>query len=214
MTALIVFVAVLALIIFILLQFAGIRVIYDGDTQLFLEYSFLKIDLFRLIGKKKKKKKSKKTSISKKIKASDAAKEKKNGEVKRALPDTKDIFTMAKTVKGLLREFAKKLHFKSAKFHITAGSEDAAKTAITCGTYKMFASALFEVIDNVAVLERGSEKNVIIEPDFTSDDTVFDVDITFRARLSHVLKVTLKFFARFIKAKIQEETKKTERKKK
>lgn len=212
MTALIIIVAVLALIVFLLLQFAGIRVIYDGDTRLFLEYSFLKIDLFRLIGKKKKKK-SMKSSSPKKAGSPDADKDEEKGEIKKSLPDTKDIFTMAKTVKGLSKEFAEKLHFKSAKFHVTVGGEDAAKVAVTCGTYKMLASAIFEVIDNVAVLDRGPDKNVIIEPDFTSDATVFDVDITFRARLSHVLKVILKFFVGFIKAKIKEETKKTERKK-
>lgn len=212
MTALIIIAAVLALIVFLLLQFAGIRVIYDGDTRLFLEYSFLKIDLFRLIGKKKNKK-SKKATGPKKAETANAGKEEKTGEIKKSLPDTKDIFTMAKTVKRLLKEFARKLHFKSAKFHVTVGGEDAARVAITCGTYKMLASALFEVIDNVAVLDRGSAKNVTIEPDFTSDDTVFDVDITFRARLSHVLKVAFKFFVGFIKAKIKEETKKNERKK-
>ncbi len=210
MTALIIIAAVLALTAFLLLQFAGIRVTYDGDTRLFLEYSFLKIDLFRLIGNKKK---SKKSSSPRKAKTAETGKGEKKREKKKPLPDTKDIFTMAKTVKALLKEFAKKLHFKSAKFHITVGGEDAAKVAVTCGTYKMFASAIFEVIDNVAVLDPESDKNVIIEPDFTSDYTAFDVDITFRARLSHVLKVIFKFFARFIKAKIKEETKKTERKK-
>ncbi len=208
MTALIIIGAILALIVFLLTRFAGIILRYDDEMSVTVTYGLIR---YRL-GKKKKAKKPKKPKEKKPKKkkkkkeeepaavddeAAKAAEKQKKREKREAL------FELIREVKRILPKFVGKIHFRSAKLHVRVATGDAASTALACGGAKASASILFELIDHFAVLERGSAKNVAIEPDFTSDEMKYDVDVRFRLRVIWAIHYGLKVLLSFIKTKIK-----------
>ena len=117
--------------------------------------------------------------------------------------------TVVKKVKQILPRFFGKVHFRSARLYCRIATGDAATTAIATGGAKAAASVLFETIDNLAVLERGSAKNVAIEPDFVGARPSFDIDVRFRVRVIYAVFYGLKVIKEFIAAKIKSDNKKT-----
>ena len=207
MTALIIIAAVLLLIVFLLTRYAGIIIRAKDEVRLTVTYGIIRYTL----GKKKKPKKPKKKKEKKKKKKKDKEKPLTEEEAAAAKEKAKKkrkeniglIFDLIDTVKEILPKFVGKIHFRSARLHVNIGTGDAASTAIACGGAKAATSILFELIDNFAVLERGSTRDVAIEPDFVSGKTTYDVDIRFRLRVIHALHYGLKVFWTFIKNKIK-----------
>ncbi len=202
MTALIIIGAILLLIVFLLTRFAGIIIRYDEDMSVTATYGFLRFDLSKKKAakapKKKKAKKKKKKAEEETPQEVDKEAAKKKKKENRAA-----IFDLVREVKKILPKFVNKIHFRSAKLHVKVATGDAASTALACGGAKAGASILFELIDNFAVLERGSSRNVAIEPDFTSDEMKYDVDVRFRLRVIWAIHYGLKVLVKFIKSKIK-----------
>ena len=204
MTALIIIGAIILLFVFLLTRFAGIILRYDEDMSVTVTYGFLK---FRL-GEKKKAKKPKEKKKKKKKKEDEAPEEideeaAKEAEKKTQKENRAAIFDLIREVKKILPKFIGKIHFRSAKLHVRVATGDAASTALACGGAKAGAAILFELIDEFAVLERGSSKNVAIEPDFTSEEMKYDVDVRFRLRVIWAVHYGLKVLIKFIKSKIK-----------
>lgn len=203
MTALIIIGSILLLVAFLLTRFAGIILRYDEDMSVTVTYGFIK---YRL-GKEKKPKKQKKKKKKKKKKEEEPAdadeEAARAAEKKKKKEDRAAIFELIREVKKILPKFVEKIHFRSAKLNVKVATGDAASTALACGGAKAGASILFELIDNFAVLERGSSRNVAIEPDFTSDEMKYDIDVRFRLRVIWALHYGLKVLAGFIKSKIK-----------
>lgn len=211
MTALIIILSIVLFFAFLLTRYAGVILRYSDDFSLTVTYGLLRF----LPGKKKKPKvkKAKKEKKKKKHKEEHEPEAPSDPEeAKRKKREQREaIFKMAGKVKEILPKFFGKMHFKSAKLCVTIATGDAAATALACGSAKAAASMIFETIDNFAVLERGSEKNVRIEPDFVSDETKCDIDIRFRIRVIYAVFYGLKAIKEFIEIKIKQD-KKTVRK--
>ena len=204
MTAIIIIGAIILLFAFLLTRFAGIILRYDEDMSVTVTYGFLKFPL----GKKKKPKKPKKKKKKKKKKTEEAEGEVdeeavKEAEKKKKKENRAAIFDLVREVKKILPKFIGKIHFKSAKLHVKVATGDAASTALACGGAKAGAAMLFELIDKFAVLERGSSRNVAIEPDFTSEEMKYDIDVRFRLRVIWAVHYGLKVLFKFIKSKIK-----------
>jgi len=210
MTALIIIGAVIALIVFLLTRFAGIILRYEDEMSVTVTYGLIR---YR-IGKKKKAKKPKKPKEKKEKKKKKKKKDEappqeideeaaKAAEKRKKREKREAIFELIREVKRILPKFVGKIHFRSAKLHVKVATGDAASTALACGGAKAGASVLFELIDRFAVLERGSSKNVAIEPDFTSDEMKYDVDVRFRLRVIWAIHYGLKVLLGFIKSKIK-----------
>ncbi len=118
---------------------------------------------------------------------------------------------MIRVVKEILPKFFGKVHFRSAKLEADIATGDAASTALACGAAKFAGSILFETIDELAVLEKYSEKNVRIEPDFTGEESRFDIDLRFRVRVIYAVKYALSVLRNFIKMKIKNNKNKSAR---
>lgn|GEM_PF-2296399 len=211
MTALIIIAAVILLFVFLLTRYAGVILRYSDDFVLTVTYGIIRVTPG---GKKKKPKKAKKEKKKKAEETSTAGEETEEDRLlkKKKKRETREaIFEMIRAVKEILPKFFGKMHFKSAKLHAKIAAGDAAATALTCGGAKAAASLLFETIDNLAVLDRGSEKNVAIEPDYTSDKSQYDIDLRFKIRVIWVVKYGLKVLKEFIKFKIKQDKNKIER---
>ena len=204
MTALIIIGAILLLIVFLLTRFAGIILRYDDDMSVTVQYGLIK---FKLGGGKKKPKKKKEKKKKKKKKKeeepAEASEADKDAEKKKKKENRAAIFDLIREVKKILPKFIGKIHFRSAKLNVKVATGDAASTALACGGAKAGASILFELIDKFAVLERGSSRNVAIEPDFTSDEMKYDIDVRFRLRVIWAVHYGLKVLLKFIKSKIK-----------
>lgn len=198
MTALIIIGAILLLFAFLLTRYAGVIIRYSDDISYTITYGLIKITPGKKKPKVKKEKKKKKKKEEEPSSPPEAEKKKKR--------EKRDaVFSVIKEVKRILPKFFGKMHFKSAKLHGKIATGDAATTALACGGAKAAASILFETIDNLAVLERGSAKNVLIEPDYTATESTFDIDVRFRIRVIYAVWYGLKVLVSFIKSKIKKE---------
>ena len=205
MTFLIILGAIVLLFAFLLTRYAGVILKYSDDLSYTVTYGPLRFhpDKWKAGKKHKKKKEKKKKKKEEEPPEEIDEEERKNAEKQAKREKREAIFEIIKAVKRILPKFFGKMHFRSAKLHVNVGAKDAASTALACGGAKAAASLLFEFIDNFAVLERGSEKNVRIEPDFVSGETTCDIDVRFRIRVIHALRYGLKVLFTFIKTKIK-----------
>lgn len=122
---------------------------------------------------------------------------------------TKELYNAVFDLLGILKEFLFKysdtLHLYSSRFYVKIATGDAASTALECAAIKGAVSVLFDFIDQYAVIDKGSEKNVIIIPDFTSDVSECDIELIFRTRLGNLIKTLFTLFYRYIKKTVERE---------
>ncbi|MBQ7669334.1 MAG: DUF2953 domain-containing protein [Clostridia bacterium] len=195
---------VIAFIAFLLTRYAGIIIKYRDDFTVSVTYGILKFNP----GKKKRIKKPKKKKEAPEAEIKEEEKPKEKTKI------TKDaIFEVLEELKDLLPKFIGKIHFRSAKLEVKTATGDAASTALQCAGAKAGVSLIFETIDRFAVLEKGSEKNVSIEPDFLSDKPSYDIDLRFRIRVIYAVHYGIKTLVRFMKIKIKKEKSNKETKK-
>ena len=207
MTALIIVLSIVLVAAFLLTRYAGIIIAYRDDLSVTVTYGLIRYRLGKkkrpkLKKEKKKKKKKKKEEPEAPPAPSDPEAEKAARRERRSA-----ITAVLKKVKEILPRFFGKVHFKSARLYCRIATGDAASTAIATGGAKAAASVLFETIDNFAVLERGSVKNVAIEPDFLGAEPSFDILLRFRVRVIYALFYGLKVLKEFIKTKIKSDNK-------
>ena len=199
MTALYIIGAIVLLIVLFLIQFAGIIIKYNDEATVTVTLGPIRYT------PGKHKKKPKKAKKKKKESAEEATCETGKEEKKKEKMPRDAIFELIRAVKEVLPKFLGKIHFKFAKLHVKVATDDPASTALACGGAKIAASLLFETVDNLAVLDRGSTKDVAIEPDFVSGKTEIDALMRFRVRVLYILKYGLKMLIQFIKIKIKNE---------
>lgn len=202
MTALIIIACVVLVTAFLLTRYAGVIVRYSDDLSLVITYGILR---FKPEKKPKKPKAAKKKKHKKEVET--AVPPDPDAEKARKREKREALFTLARKIRDILPKFFGKVHFKSAKLYAKIATGDAASTALACGGAKAAASLIFETVDNFAVLDRGSTKNVAIEPDFLSDETTLDVDLRFRIRVIYALRYGFKILIEFIKTKIKQDAK-------
>ena len=205
MTFLIVLGAIILFFALILTRYAGVILKYSEDFSYTVTFGPLRLHPDKWKKKPKAKKEKKKKKKEEAPPAEIDKEEQRRIEKQKAREKREALFEVIGAVKRILPKFFGKMHFRSAKLDISVATGDAASTALACGGAKAGAAILFEFIDNFAFLERGSEKNVRIEPDFTSDETKCDIDVRFRIRIIHALRYAVKVLFTFIKAKIKKD---------
>ncbi len=199
MTALYIIGAIVLLIILFLIQFAGIIIKYREEATITVILGPIRYTPAKHKKKPKKAKKKKKEIKEDKEETEEA------GEKKKEKMPREAIFELISAVKEILPKFFGKVHFKFARLRVKVATGDPASTALACGGAKIGASLLFETVDNLAVLDRGSTKDVAIEPDFVSGETQIDALLRFRVRVFYILKYGIKLLIKFIKIKIKNE---------
>ncbi len=208
MTAFIVILSILLVLAFLLTRYAGIMITYREDVGVTVTYWFVRYTLGKS-GRPKVKKEKKPKKKKKKTEEAPSGPSPRDREAeKRERREKRDaIMAVVREVKKILPGFFGKIHFRSAKLYCRIATGDAASTALATAGAKASASILFETIDNFAVLDGGSERNVAIEPDFLSDKSAFDIDVRLRVRVIFALFYGLKVLFAFIKQKIKSENK-------
>lgn len=121
------------------------------------------------------------------------------------------VFDLLDILKDFLSKYSHTLHFYSSKFYVRIGTGDAASTALECAAVKAAASILFDFVDNFAIIDKNSEKNVNIIPDFTSDTSECDIELIFRTRLGSLLRTLFTLFYRYIKKTVEKEVSRIEK---
>lgn len=134
-----------------------------------------------------KKKEEKKRRAAQKKAA--AAKKKPAGAPKKAATDAKSppkrhqllpmLRYLTRAAGILLRKFNSALQIEVRRFVITAGTEDAARTAILYGLLCQAGSALFAVLEHFCNLRYSRDAAVGIDCDFLSGRTSADLHLTF-----------------------------------
>lgn len=121
------------------------------------------------------------------------------------------VFDLIDILKDFLSKYSHTLHFYSSKFYVRIGTGDAASTALECAAVKAAAAILFDFVDSFAIIDKNSEKNVNIIPDFTSDISECDIEIILRTRLGSLLRTLFTLFYRYIKKTVENEVSRIEK---
>ncbi len=218
----------IAFLIILLLLFirVGVRIRSLGDTSLAMDFGLFsiplfpkkekdirlsdyKIDKFRKNREKsaEKERKKRKKRLSKKSKTAaekttekvEAARRKNRGlraKKKDALETAHLICDLTKT---FLSRFGKHLRIKVRRVAISVGSADAATTAViyggVCGAVQCFT----ELLDSCTDVKFANNAEIKVTPDFTSEKSDAQIDITFSFRLWQVFDILIRTGIAYLK---------------
>ncbi len=145
---------------------------------------------------RKREKKAKKAA--KKAAKKEEAKNKK-GKL-RSPTEILDILNLAiSLVKQLRHRFLKHLKIKFTRVKITIAAEDAAVTAVTYGAVTQSINILFPLLEDIKNFKLPSGDNLEILTDFTSDESLIDLKLSFSIRVFRVLGFAFGSFIELIK---------------
>lgn len=140
----------------------------------------------------------------KKVKKETARSEKKSTQ-KKEKRSFSDIMTLIGAILDLLKtvtsRFSRNLGLSIKQLDISIGSDDAATTALLCGTANSAALALVEFLRNNTRFDDKSIDHISIQPDFLSESCQAAVDIRFQLNLLAVFDMLTHTLIKFIKHK-------------
>ena len=198
--------AILGLVLLILL--IRVRIIFSYGEKLSLKVGALFINydvLKKRTGKKKKAKKNK--TDKRKTKASSvsgAEPPQKKNMLKEFTEDMDigDFLDLISTFFSSLGKMVDKhLYVRLNKFRILVGGEDPARSAIQFGAICQSCTYLFEILKNSTKLYPLEKSDVSVYHDFTVKKSEYELDITVKLRIIHVLGMLLSVLFEFIKLK-------------
>lgn len=153
--------------------------------------------------KKRKKKEEKEQKKAEKA----AEMEKLSKEEQRALRDKKkasrpaitDLIPLALNVAKLFfSRFFGKIHVKVAMLHVRIGAADAMSAAVIYGIANQAVQYTMEFLRKFCRVDRYSQSDIRIEPDFLIEDIAFEFDLRIRVTLGGVLGAVIKAGWRFL----------------
>ena len=225
MTAFWIIFAVLAFLALVLFLPVSLQIVYSSSLVLRLQILFFS---FQLVPKKKrhislrhfskrglqnKEKKAEKKALraakhleQKKL-TKEAAKTKKNAEnsekkEKRSFSEILDLITaVLDLAKAVISRFSKHLGLSIKQLDVSIGSDEAAKTALLCGTVNSAVLMLVEFFRNNTRFDDKSVNCISIQPDFLSESCHIVLDIRFRLNLIAVLDTIIHALIKFIQHK-------------
>ena len=103
----------------------------------------------------------------------------------------------------LVKRFGRYLRIEIGRICITAGGEDAAKTAQIHGIACAAVADLLELIDQTMHLKYRSGCEIWVRPDFTAEKTEIDLDLTLSLRICHILALPFGAIGDFLKILFQ-----------
>ena len=176
----------------------SLRVIFSSsekeEMNVFAKIGFYKIYIMPKKQKKRQKAEEKRQKQAKPAEDKDeeAPPEEKN---KYTVPE---IFGFVKDIGSLLLKRFKK-HFKAKiyKINVIVASDEAEKTALMYGAAIQSAYYLFEFLNhNFKVKKKPGSIKIIT--DFSNIKTVFEIDIKFHMRISHILSLLIASAIKFL----------------
>ena len=137
-----------------------------------------------------------------KKKAEDAAeKAKKTAEERRAereerwasIPAITDLVPLALNVTKLFcSRFFGKLHLRVAKLHVRIGASDAMTAAVVYGLANQATQYTMEFLNKFCRVDKYSQSDIRIEPDFLIENVAFEFDLTVGVTLGGIVGALLK----------------------
>lgn len=207
---------VLLLLLAVLFGRAKIRIICQGKIKVMASVLGIRFTVYSDQKKKKKKRllhrcddpdkvlkrelRRQKKALEKKRKKRKKAKTKKEKRIKRGHPDPNLIenLQMIQTLLKKLYAVTKgALRIKVRRMHISIGTEDAAKTAITYGVAVQSAAYLLEFIDTHFTKIRRKNGAMAIVPDYLSETTTSDIDISCSIGLRRAVSIALTMYSSY-----------------
>ena len=194
------------LLFLLLLSLARVRVIlvYREDVRAYIRFLFLR---FPIYPRKKRKVRisdfsyknlKKRKSKTKPENKSRQTKKAKTGDVKRKFSFFYSIFKML--YPRLLRYF----RIDVTRIHITVGTDDAAKTAITYGAVSQSVAYICAILDQHTNFHARHNSSITVIPDFTAEKFSADCKMCASLQLWQVLRLGLLFSAAVLKNKKQD----------
>ena len=154
---------------------------------LFIKYSIYTEQENKFNEKKYNKKEEKKKQSSKIVIKEKSEKEK--------IPSLLDKITFIKEILAVvLKAFSRYLKVNIKKLHIVIATPDAAQTAITYGAVSGVIAGIVELIDSYTNLKSLKKNAIIVEPDFTSEKSDVNVNITLSISVFGALVTLAKTF--------------------
>ncbi|MBR3836648.1 MAG: DUF2953 domain-containing protein [Clostridia bacterium] len=195
MIALYVFLALLALILFLL--FVNIHVIFTyGEsakvTVRVLLFRFDGMKLFRRFTQEKKTKKS-------------AESEPAQGGTKRKnradpLGFVEFLLRIGRIIGRALKEHFSKMKIYLKELHVSIGTADAAETALLYGGAIQAANGLCALLQHYSHF-RCDNRNLVIAPDFVSEKSRFSIHLDLTVKAFHLIGVLLRAYLRLFEGK-------------
>ena len=112
---------------------------------------------------------------------------------------TELISTIISVVKVFFERFGHHLHIKLKRLVIIIATPDAAKTAVLYGTVCGAVQCLVELLSNTVHLKVPNSDDIRVEPDFTSEKTSAQVDITFSLRVYQIFDILIRSVIAYFK---------------
>ena len=200
-----------------------LRIKYDDKLIAYIRILFIKIPLYPKEERKKRYPHSMSRRKAKKIKESLSKKEKKpskkskDEKEKSEKKDKNDILSIISIITAFVKNFLKKFlnsaRIKVAKLHVTVATDEAAKTAVMYGAVSQSVNVLFPMLEGIKNFKKlPKEKDLSVEPDFLSDKSRIDADITLYVRVGGALKAIIYACAKAFKKAVSDQIKKLENK--
>lgn len=219
MTALWILCGVVVAVCLLLLIPLGIELRYNGDISLSVKVSFFRYSLIP-----KRRKKIRLWKFSKKRYEKMLAKEKNKSEKKPAKKPRlaakhdamvrkaeesaekkkliSDLWELRSVMLDILDRFLNKIHTKSLRVHLTVGAKDAASCALLYGATSQFAAYATELIRSQTQMR--CREDVVLGADFTSEETMADIELCFCVRVGNVIASILRLGVEYFKKMIKE----------
>ena len=195
-----VFVAIIIIIALILSIRVTLNIVYRDSVTIFLKILFIKIQLLPAKEKKYNPQKLNKQQKKKKEKQEPVLKDKNVTEKPKA-SITENIKLVSQVLAVFFKKFSKHLHIKLAKIHIKVATGDAAQTAILYGAVSGAAACLIELLDSITNLSSLKRSSISIVPDYLSEKSDVDVNISLSISTFGVLSTLFKSLWKLIMIK-------------
>lgn len=99
-----------------------------------------------------------------------------------------------------VKESFEKIKIDLKELHVSIGTDDAAKTALTAGAAIQAANDLCAVLQHFSNF-RCDNRNLSVSPDFTSENSRFSIHLDLSIKLIHLIGVYLRAYTRFFERK-------------
>ena len=89
------------------------------------------------------------------------------------------------------------MKFNLKELHVSIGTDDAAKTALLCGSAIQGANVLCALLQRFSNF-RFDNRNLSISPNFTEEKTKLSIDLDLSTRVFDIIVVILRAYFRFL----------------
>ena len=170
-----------------------LQIIYKDELFVYLRILFFKIQII--------------PDKDKKLNLSKFKKEKKDSpmpilkDVKDAETDSPSIIDKLNSIREIIsiffNAFRAHLHVKLTKIHINVATNDAAQTALLYGAVSTAVACIVDLLDDITNLKPLKQSSISVEPDFLSNKTDIDLNITLYVSALGAIKILMKSFIKY-----------------